>query len=71
MSMEYCRQRKGWERDGRKDFEGDWTCFKVNFTCILYISLVLMTFFLLDPRPFFLHVVDTAVCLFINVVILM
>ena len=31
MNMEYCRQRRGWEqKDGRKDSEGDWTCFKVG-----------------------------------------
>ena len=33
VSMEYCRQRKGTDlREGRRDFDADWTCFKVFYT---------------------------------------
>ncbi len=41
VNVEYCRQRKGWEqKEGRKEFDGDWTCFKVQLHACAYLNCI-------------------------------
>lgn len=35
VGVEYCKQRKGSEKEVFKDHDGDWTCFKVPIVCLL------------------------------------